>query len=159
MKRATRYKAEVRDLEGTLHWEVLVHDGPTAHLRSVLRNAGFDVVRAASPLADRDDPLNYSDLDPVSSIKAAREHAARRPTQRAKVLLLLLEQAPLWVSRSRIREVGGDSGDKRARELRALNWPIEIRQLDRNAAWHIRLNDDELLRALSKLDFDDESPQ
>jgi hypothetical protein len=84
--------------------------------------------------------MTYSELDPAESIAAAREHAARRETQLGHALLLLLARAGTWVDRDDIRAVAGDSGDRRVRELRDRNWPIEIKQLTPERAWSVRLN-------------------
>ena len=138
MKRATRWKAEVVNGNGVA-WEVLVHDFPDAALRSALDRAGFKVRRASAPRDDDELPMVYSELDPVTSIEAAREHAGRRETQIGNVLLHLLDHRGEWVTRETIRAVGGDSGDRRVRELRDRNWPIDISQRIEGAAWHVRL--------------------
>lgn len=138
MKRATRWKAEVVDGDGNVLWEVLAHDWPILAAQAALAQAGLKVRRASTP---RKDPssLVYSDLDPENSIKAAREHAERHETQVGNVLLFLLDHAGEWIARDVVRRVGGDSGDRRVRELRQRNWPIEMEQLGEARAWHVRL--------------------
>ena len=62
--------------------------------------------------------LIYSAYDPENSIKAAREYATRRKTHVGNTLMLLLDHAGEWVARDDVRRAGGDSGDRRVRELR-----------------------------------------
>ena len=139
-KRPTRWKAEVVDVTtGEVAWEVLVHDFPEASLRAALGTMKFAIRRANAPKLSGSLGLVYSELDPRSSIDAAREHAARRETQMGNALMLLLDRAGDWVPRSDIRKVAGDSGDRRVRELRDRNWPIEIRQLAEGEPWHVRI--------------------
>ena len=146
-KRPTRFKAEVVNGNDDDVWEVLVHDFPSTNIRSAFARAGLTIRRASVP---RNGPLslNYSDLDPAASVEAAREHAARRETQLGNALMLLIDRAGEWVSREDIRRAAGDSGDRRVRELRDRNWPVEISQRVEGAAWHVRLvlpvNDDNL---------------
>lgn len=138
-KRATRWKGEVVDPDGEVMWEVLVHDLPDPALRSALIVAGYRVRRATPPKTTGPLPLNFSEHDPEASIEAAREHTARRESQLGNALMLLIDQAGKWVPRSAIRRVAGDQGDRRVRELRARNWPIETKQLNDGEAWHVRL--------------------
>lgn len=139
-KRPTRYKTEVVDTEGNVAWEVLTHDAPVPALRVALHQQGFTVRRASQPKVSGPLPLTYSTLDPAESVRAAVEHAVRHETQVGNALLLLIHRMPDWVSRNEIRKVAGDSGDRRVRELRQRNWPIEIEQLRAGDAWHVRLN-------------------
>lgn len=140
-KRATRYRAEIVDGEGSVLWEVLVRDPPKPKLANVLRSYGYQVRRTEQPEPEASGtlPLMYSELDPVNSIIAAREAAARRETHIANVLMLLIDRSPEWVPYEAISKVGGKEGDKRARELRARGWPIDIRQLAPRQPWHYRL--------------------
>lgn len=138
-KRATRWLAEVVDEHGKVMWEVLAHDLPEPALESALAALGFRVRRTS---ADPSRPLTlvYSRLDPANSVKAAREHAARRETFVGNALVLLLDADGAWVSRDEIRRVAGDQGDRRVRDLRDdRKWPIEIKQLTPRGAWHFRL--------------------
>lgn len=139
-KRPTRWKAEIVDHDDAVLWEVLVHDFPEPILRSDLSRLGYRIRRATSPKLSAPLGFVYSELDPKASIIAAREHHVRRETQMSNALMLLLDRAPNWVPRSEVRRVAGDSGDRRVRELRERNWPIEIRQLDPGDAWHVRIN-------------------
>jgi hypothetical protein len=141
-KPASRFKGEIVDREGNVIWEVLAHEYPGLRVQLALRKAGLKFCRASTPRSGPL-PMNYSEDDPEESIEAAYEHYDRRDTQTAKVLMLLLAYAKdpdPWVSRKDIRRVGGDSGDRRVRDLRAMNWPVEISQLKPGEAWHVRLN-------------------
>lgn len=138
-KRATRWKAEVVDEDDNVLWEVLAHDMPAEMFRSVLFDLDVRIRRVSTPRPGTK-VYDYSVHDPVNSIKAAREHAARRETQLGNVLMLLLDRDGGWVSRDEIRRAGGEEGPRRVRELRKLNWPVETKQLARGAAWHVRLN-------------------
>lgn len=141
-KLASRFKAEITDEDGNVLWEVLAHDLPGMKLRLALTRSGMKVRRASAPSNGPVGP-DYSESDPEESIEAAYEHYDRSDSQRDRVLMLLLAYAKdpePWVSRKDIRRVGGDSGDKRVRELRALNWPVEILQLAPHQPWHVRLN-------------------
>lgn len=141
-KPASRFKAEIVDEDGNVLWEVLAHDLPGMRFKLALVRDGLKVRRASTPSNGLVGP-DYSELDPEESIEAAYEHFDRSDSQRNKVLMLLLAYAKdpnPWVSRKDIRRVGGDSGDKRVRELRALNWPTEISQLVPGQAWYVRLN-------------------
>ena len=138
-KLPTRFKAEVLDRHDRVAWEVLVHDLPSAALRSALFSAGYRVQRATYPDQSPDLPMTFSAADPVNSVLAALEHHDRRPTQLSSVLRLLIDRSPEWIGRGEVRKAGGDQGDRRVRELRQRNWPIETRQLDSREAWHVRL--------------------
>lgn len=139
MKRATRYRVEVVDKQGVVLWEVLVHNMPDQRLTNVLRSFGY-IVRPVNPRNQVGPlPLTYSDLDPETSIRAAREYASRRDTHLGNALVLLIDHAPYWVSRDQVRKVAGDQGDRRVRELRQRGWPVEIRQLHPGEAWHVRM--------------------
>ena len=140
MKRPTRYKAEVLDREGVVRWEVLVHDLPDQTLTTALRSIGYRVQRAVEPRIAGPLPLTYSERDPANSVRAAREYASRHDRKISNVLVLLIDRSGEWVSKDEICKVGGDQGDKRARELRQRNWPIEVRQLRAEQSWHYRLN-------------------
>jgi hypothetical protein len=137
-KRATRWKAEVVDGEGHVVWEVLAHDWPEQKMQAALAFAGLKVRRASTPQKEAT-TLLYSELDPENSIKAAREHAARNETLTGNTLMFLLDHDAEWVDRDVVRRIGGDSGDRRVRELRQRNWPIEMEQLGEARAWHVRL--------------------
>lgn len=138
-KRATRFKVEVVDRNGVVLWEVLAHDMPVGKLTNVLSAYDYKIRRVRTPTVGGTLPLTYSELDPENSIIAAREYASRRDTHVGNALLLLLDRAPDWVPREQVRKAGGDSGDRRVRELRQRGWPIEIKQLSPGDAWHVRL--------------------
>lgn len=138
-KRATRWQAEVIDHDGNVLWEILAHDWPEDRLRETLADAGLRVRRASVPKSGSTKYV-YSIYDPASSIEAAHEHHDRRKTQLSSVLVLLLDQAGRWVPRDEVRAWGGDSGDRRIRELRARNWPIVTKQLVGGQAWCVKLD-------------------
>lgn len=140
-KRATRFKAEVQDSNGDVVWEVLVHDWPSAKLASLLRLNGFAVRQPDKPTAEPKHPFPvYSALDPANSITAFHEFAARRTTKNVRMLDYLLKIPGVWVEREIVREIAGDSGDRRYRELRQYGWPIEIMQQKDGRPWAVRLN-------------------
>lgn len=138
-KRPTRWKAEVIDRDGHVLWEILVNYLPDPTLRADLHRLGYRIRRANVPKIGGPLPMVYSELDPAASVAAAREHADRRETQLGNALLLLLDADGGWVPRAAIRRVAGDSGDRRVRELRERNWPVEIRQLVDGDPWSVRL--------------------
>ena len=142
----TRRRVDVIGPDGRPHWEVLVNGAPSPTLRAYLEAGGYTVKR---PLPKPDytyaGPM-FSLADPSRSAVAAREAYERAPTQRNKLLYELLKRNGRWMSRDEVRIIAGDSGDRRARELREEgNWPIEIRQNVKNMPWEIRLNLDPLL--------------
>jgi hypothetical protein len=140
-KRATRFKAEVYDSNGNVVWEVLVHDWPSPNLAALFRLNGFAVRQPSKPPAQPRDPFPvYSLLDPANSIRAFEEFAARRVTKTVAMLEYLLKIPGVWVERNVIRQVAGDSGDRRVRELRQYGWPIEIQQQADGKPWAVRLN-------------------
>jgi hypothetical protein len=139
VKRATRYKAEVfHTATGATVWEFLAHDNPPAGVAQALARGGFGYRRASTPSDEPAGPV-FSMLDPDNSIAAGIEFADRRDTARGRVLRHLIANLGVWIPRHKIRSLGGDSGDRRVRELRQLNWPIEMRQLDDDDAWSVRL--------------------
>jgi hypothetical protein len=141
MKRATRYKAEVVDVNGVVAWEILVHDLPTRALTLALQQCGFIVRKSSSSKTDFPPALVFSDLDPRNSVLAAREFSGRQKTKTTAALELLLARRGQWVSEEEVRRAAGSSGDRRVRELRGPGgWPIEKRQLAPGEAWHWRLN-------------------
>lgn len=137
-KRPTRYKLEVVNDVGGVVYDMLVTEQPPATIRTALRTQNLYVRRPIVKGAP-DSNLVYSELDPAASIAAAREFMARRATKRGAVLELLLDRHDHWVIRAEIRSVGGDSGDRRVRELRQDGWPIEIAQQTDKSAWACRL--------------------
>lgn len=140
-KRATRFKAEVYDPDGNVVWEVLVHDWPSPNLANLFRLNGFAVRQSVKPSAAPKDPFPvYSTLDPSNSIKAFEEFAARRATKNVKMLNYMLKIPGVWIERQVVREVAGDSGDRRYRELRQYGWPVEIQQQKDGKPWAVRLN-------------------
>lgn len=138
-KRPTRYKLEIVNETGGVVYDMLVTEPVPAPIRHALRRLGMHVRRPVVA-GDPDRHLVYSELDPQASIAAAHEAHERRATKRSAVLMLLLALNGAWISRDRIREVGGDSGDRRVRELRQDGWPIEIQQRTEKMAWACRLN-------------------
>ena len=136
----TRRKYEI-SRRGLVVWSVLASKAPSARLRSILDDAGYTV---SAPLPYDDPNYNgphYRNSDPANSIIAALEASKRMSTARLKVLVHLLANNGRWVSRNEIREAGGDSGDRRVRELRDEgNWPIETEQIHEGEPWYVRLN-------------------
>lgn len=140
-KRATRFKAEVLDSDDNVVWEVLVHDWPSANLAALFRLNGFKVRQPVKPPAAPKDPFPvYSSLDPANSIKAFEEFAARRATKTVAMLEFMLKLPGVWIEREVVRNVAGDSGDRRYRELRQYGWPVEIQQQRDGKPWAVRLN-------------------
>lgn len=138
-KRATRYKLEFADtVTGAVLWDALVTEQPHVEILTALRARGIKVRRPVVK-GDANDLLVFSRLDPDASIVAAREAHARRATKRSAVLMRLLQADGGWVTRTDVRDVGGDSGDRRVRELRQVGWPIEIAQQREGQAWACRL--------------------
>lgn len=138
-KRPTRFRLDVVDGNGNVVWDVLVTDMPPAEILTGLRSRGLSVRRPVVK-GDPDRHLIYSELDPAASIAAAREFMTRRTTKRSEVLRYLLDFPGQWIPRDKIRQIGGDSGDRRVRELRQDGWPIEISQQRDNMPWSCRLN-------------------
>ena len=139
-KRPTRFKIELVDHRGVVIWDALVTEFPPPGIRAMLADQGVTARRPARTTGSTAaQNLIYSELDPESSIRAAQEFAARRETKLGEVIMLLLARRNRWVDRDAIREVGGDSGDRRVRELRSVGWPIEINQTKAGAAWSCRL--------------------
>lgn len=135
----TRRKYEIT--RGDYVWSPLANEDPSSRLIRVLEDGGYTV----------SDPLPYKDpdykgpqfrtSDPINSVVAAFEADKRTSTARLKVLVYLLANNGHWISRNKIREIGGDSGDRRYRELRDQgNWPIETRQFHDGEPWRVRLN-------------------
>jgi hypothetical protein len=139
-KAATRAKYEVRDGDGVTHWEILATVFPDLPLRHALATVGYTVHKVSKPKRGLPSLPVYSELDPANSILAAREADARRSTNDTRVLVYMIAHTGEWIDRETIRKVGGDQGDRRARSLRDVNWPIETRQLNPGEAWHVRLN-------------------
>lgn len=137
-KRPTRYRLEVCDHMGRVVWDMLVTEQPPAPVLLALNVRNLNV-RRPTVKGDPDRHLVYSRLDPQASITAAHEAHARRATKRSAVLMLLLRHCGGWVARDEVRAVGGDSGDRRVRELRQDGWPIEISQTREGMAWACRL--------------------
>lgn len=140
MKRATRFKAEVLDSDGNVVWEVLVHDWPSQNLAALFRLNGFRVRQPDKPPASPREPFPvYSSLDPQTSIRAFEEFAARRHTKTVAILEMMLKIPGVWIERNVVRQVAGDSGDRRVRELRQYGWPVEIQQQAEGLPWAVRL--------------------
>lgn len=128
MARTTR-KVEIVDLDGTVYWAVNATGLPRSGGRvdAALKAAGLTARIANAPVGKTRFAVVYSTLDPVASIEAARAHHAKRETQVSSLLMLLLSRPGHWFSREDVRKVAGDSGDRRFREIRDANWPVESR--------------------------------
>ena len=140
-KPATRFKGEIIDLDDTVIWDALVHEEPPLRVRAALASKGLKFRRANKP-SDGPAGPDFSELDPENSIEAAYEHHDRSPSQRTRVLMLLLAHAKgpdPWVTLKDLRRVGGEHGDKRGRELRDLGWPVEKRPAA-GKAWDTSIN-------------------
>lgn len=136
-KRATRFKVEffIDDSEEPA-WDALVTEMPPTGLLP-----SYVTCKRTTPKKSNYSGPVYSELDPQQSVDAAIEHAERRDTKRGAVLMMLINRNGLWQTRSRIRAVGGDSGDRRVRELRDQGgWPIEIKQFHEGDTWQVRMN-------------------
>lgn len=151
-KRGTRVKYHVVNKSDDVVWDVLATELPSRRLMRVLAAEGYTVVRTSGKKVEYRGPT-YSSADPSSSVVAAIEAADRADTLRNRVLLLLIRRNGTWVSRENVRLVGGDSGDRRVRELRDEgDWPIEIKQLKDGQPWVVRLDlDDDARRAARKM--------
>jgi hypothetical protein len=140
-KRATRFKAEVLDSDDNVVWEVLVHDWPSPKLAALFRLHGFKARQPVKPSTEPKDPFPvFSPLDPANSIRAFEEFAARRDTKTVRMLEYMLKIPGVWIEREVVRQVAGDSGDRRYRELRQNGWPVEIQQQRGGLPWAVRLN-------------------
>lgn len=126
----SRYKIDiVSQVDGRVVFDALVTEMPPREVLNALSNAALTVRRANQPGHVGDAPLYRAD-DPARSISAALDFAARRDTAIGRVLALLIRESPRWVSREAIRHAGGDSGDRRVREIRSAGWPVESKRLD-----------------------------
>ena len=140
MARTTR-KVEIVDANGVVFWAVNATGLPRSGgaVDSALRAAGLRAVVANAPVGPSRFAINYSDLDPTASIDAAREHHDKRATQVSSLLMLLLSRPGHWFTREDVRKVAGDSGDRRFREIRDANWPVESRPGE-NRTHEVRIN-------------------
>ena len=126
----SRYKIDiVSQVDGRVVFDALVTEMPPREVLNALSNAALTVRRTNEPGHAGDAPLYRAD-DPARSIHAALDFAARRDTAIGRVLALLIRESPRWVSRDEIRRAGGDSGDRRVREIRSAGWPVESKRLD-----------------------------
>ena len=78
--------------------------------------------------------------DPAASSAAAGRVEPRRGTRKALVLGVLRDRSPEWVPGHVLAapEVGGSEGLRRARELRAQGWPIDLRPMRSGSSWEYR---------------------
>lgn len=136
----TRYKVEIVDgVTDEALWDALVTEDPPQAVRIALADRGLGWRRATEGGRVSKVPL-FGEGDPANSIRAAIEFADRRETKNGEVLRLLIKHVNRWVPRHAVRAVGGDSGDRRVRECRQANWPIETKQIGDKEAWHVRLH-------------------
>lgn len=133
-KPPVRFRIEFVDPDGNTVWHCLASSLPP-DLRCCRP------VRP-SPRGRADSQLIYSEHDPLASVIAARQAALHRATCRSLCLNLLIDahfDGTGPVPKRKLQEVGGDSADRRVRELRADGWPIET-VVNPDGAWHYQIN-------------------
>lgn len=115
-----------------VEWRTPVKPSDDATMRDVV--AAIAPEHRGRPIVGRNDPQN-------AHVAAARIEP-KRGTRNALVLLALRSANGDWVEGTYLEtpEVGGAQGTRRARELRAMGWPIELRpHPSSDTAWQYRL--------------------
>jgi len=137
----TRVNYNIVNSRGTVVWTIGATSLPkSTRFQRMLIDNGYSIERPTGKKVIYKGPM-FSHSDPESSVRAAIEAADRVDNMRNRLLLHFIRYNGKWQTRDRVRLIGGDQGDRRARELRDEgDWPIEIKQFHDGEPWRYRLN-------------------